>query len=170
MNIQATLQDGELLLRPLVREDFDALRSIASDPLLWEQHPAKERATLEGFKQWFSQAETAMTLECNGEIVGTTRFRPLIDHPTAIEIGWTFIKRKCWGTGLNTRAKHLMLRCAFTYYEHVLFFIDVNNIRSQRAVEKLGADRIRSLNGKKIEDRPTAGAVFCIHRDDFTGS
>lgn len=167
MNIQPTLQEGDLLIRPLKEEDYAALWSIASDPQLWEQHPAKERATPEGFKQWFSEAKTALVLEWKGEVIGTSRFRLLHYDAAAVEIGWTFLKRELWGKGVNARVKHRMLAYAFEHYEQVLFFVDVNNFRSQQAVQKIGARRIHTWKGAKLEDRPTGGAVFCLDRSDF---
>ena len=48
---------GELIeLRPLRAEDHDALYAVACDPLIWEQHPAKERSEVEGFRRFFDEA------------------------------------------------------------------------------------------------------------------
>lgn len=53
---QAMLEGELVSVRPLREEDFAALWAISSDPLLWEQHPAKDRATPEGFRRWFDDA------------------------------------------------------------------------------------------------------------------
>ena len=43
MNLQPTLQNDLIILRPLRENDFEALYEVAKDPLIWEQHPSRER-------------------------------------------------------------------------------------------------------------------------------
>lgn len=141
---------GELLeLRPLRADDFDALWAIASDPLLWEQHPAKERAERSGFEQWFEEAMASggalVAVErSDGRVIGTSRF----DHHDAaqsqVEIGWTFLDRSLWGGPYNGEMKRLMIEHAFALVDVVVFRVHSGNVRSQRAVEKLGARRVGS--------------------------
>jgi RimJ/RimL family protein N-acetyltransferase len=74
--------------------------------------------------------------------VGSTRLydynRPLDE----IKIGYTFFSRDCWGKGINKEVKVLMLNYAFIYVEKVIFHVGASNIRSQAAMEKLGAHKI----------------------------
>jgi len=136
--------EGELVsVRPLRDEDLDALWAISSDPLLWEQHPAKERATAEGFQQWFDDARAsggALTVidRADGQIIGTSRYDRAASE---VEIGWTFIARSHWGTPYNGDLKRVMLDHAFGSVDTVVFRVHGENWRSQRAVEKLGAIR-----------------------------
>jgi hypothetical protein len=109
--MQPTLTQGELLIRPLREDDFDALWAISSDPLLWEQHPSKERATLEGFKVWFNEAGNALVIEWQGKTVGTSRYKPW--DPGIVEIGWTFLARDYWCL------KRKYLDSLFTLFYHV---------------------------------------------------
>ena len=174
MDFKPTLQNDLVLLRPLQDGDFESLFAISSDPLLWEQHPAKERATLEGFTAWFKDAmgtDKAFLIQdkATGRTVGTSRYNLVKEDESAIEIGWTFIGREFWGGKYNQASKKLMLDYAFTYFDRVLFFVDVNNLRSQKAVEKIGGKRISELNGLNLEYKPTAGAVFCIEKQDWSG-
>jgi RimJ/RimL family protein N-acetyltransferase len=97
---------GELLeLRPLRAEDYDDLRAAASDPLIWEQHPAKHRSTPGGFREYFDwNLETGCTLvvvdRATGRTAGQSRF--LYDpERREIEIGWTFLAREYWGGTYN---------------------------------------------------------------------
>lgn len=141
--------EGELVrLRPLVEDDFEALRRIAADPLLWEQHPNKERATPEGFRRWMDDALASggalTTLDREGTVIGSSRYVPYAPIDGAIEIGWTFIARSLWGQGHNADMKRLMLDHAFRFVPTVVLLVHRDNLRSQRAVEKLGADRIGS--------------------------
>lgn len=139
--------EGELVrARPLQPNDLDALWGISSDPLLWEQHPAKDRATPEGFRQWFDDALTsggALTVIdlADGQIIGTSRYDHYDPDASEVEIGWTFIARSHWGTPYNGDLKRVMLDHAFGSVRTVLFRVHGQNYRSQRAVEKLGAVR-----------------------------
>lgn len=145
---------GELVeLRPLRREDWNNLFAVACDPLIWEQHPESDRYKEEVFKNFFEGA-----LESGGafavidtktqQIIGSTRFHGYDPKKSEIEIGWTFLSRKYWGGRYNAEMKRLMLDHAFTFVENVVFFVGENNIRSQRATEKIGA--IKSGTAEKV--------------------
>ncbi|MCW2776537.1 MAG: Protein N-acetyltransferase, RimJ/RimL family [Frankiales bacterium] len=141
---QPVLSSDVLLLRPLLPEDVEALREIASDRLLWEQHPAKDRAEPEGFQRWFDEALAQGALvavdRATGEVIGTSRYA--VHDDDLIEIGWTFLARSRWGGYWNTEMKRLMLAHAFASPSTVGFAVHEDNIRSQRAVERLGAVRV----------------------------
>ena len=81
VNWQPHLENDLLILRPLKAEDFDALFKVASDPLIWEQHPAKNRSTKEGFELYFNEGlatNSAFTVidKKSGDVIGSTRFFP----------------------------------------------------------------------------------------------
>jgi N-acetyltransferase len=141
---------GELLeLRPLRPEDFNALYSVASDPLIWEQHPIKNRYKKEVFKIFFREAlESAGALIAidskDGQAIGSSRFHGYDREKNEIEIGWTFLARSHWGGIYNRGMKQLMLRHAFKFVNSVIFLVGPQNLRSQRAVEKIGGVRVGS--------------------------
>src|SRR5208337_5514932 len=89
--------NGELLeLRPLRPEDFNDLYAVASDPLIWEQHPAKDRCKKEVFEIFFREAlESGGTLLAidskDGAVIGSSRFHGYNEEKNEIEIGWTFL-------------------------------------------------------------------------------
>ena len=167
---------GELIeLRPLRADDWDGLFAVASDPLIWGQHPESDRYKEEVFKIFFEGA-----LESGGafvvidresqQIIGSTRFHGYDAEKSEIEIGWTFLARKYWGGRYNAEMKQLMLAHAFKYVENILFFVGENNIRSQRATEKIGAiksgtseriygNRPPSLNVKYVIKRPEKSSL-----------
>ena len=135
---------GELIeLRPLKPEDWDDLFAVASDPLIWEQHPASDRYKEDVFKAFFKQA-----LESGGafvvldkktqQIIGSSRFYGYDSEKSEIEIGWTFLARSYWGGHYNWELKQLMMAHAFKFVECVVFHVGQNNIRSQKAMEKIG--------------------------------
>jgi RimJ/RimL family protein N-acetyltransferase len=78
-----------------------------------------------------------------GEVAGTTRFGYIIHLNKRLEIGWTWYGRAFRGTGLNTACKYELLKFAFETlgFRRVQFSADIDNLRSQRAIEKLGAKR-----------------------------
>jgi RimJ/RimL family protein N-acetyltransferase len=141
---QPILVGTRITLRPLHPDDFDQLYAISSDPLLWEQHPAKDRVEEPVFRKWMADAlDSGGALvavdRTSGRIVATSRYA---FHAGEVEIGWTFIDRRLWGTGVNDEMKQLMLRHAFGSVDAVVFRVHSENFRSQRAVTKLGAEQI----------------------------
>lgn len=143
-DLQPSLQ-GELLeLRPLRPEDFDALYAVASDPLIWEQHPCNDRYRKDVFEAFFREAlESGGALlaldRSDSGVIGSSRYYGYDEQRSEIEIGWTFLARSHWGGTYNREMKQLMLRHAFRFVRSVIFRVGPHNFRSRRAVEKLGA-------------------------------
>lgn len=156
-DLQPTLQGSIVKLRPLRDEDFAALYAVASDPLIWKQHPDSDRYKEEVFKEFFRVALDSggalLALDAsNGRVIGSSRYHGYNSEKREIEIGWTFLARSHWGGVYNREMKQLMLRHAFQFVDTVVFLIGLNNVRSQRAVEKIGAIRIESRkNGQGRE-------------------
>jgi N-acetyltransferase len=142
--------EGELLaLRPLRPEDFHDLFGVASDPLVWEQHPNNDRYKEEVFRGFFREAlESGGALIAidskNGQVIGSSRFHGYDSEKGEIEIGWTFLARSHWGGVYNREMKQLMLRHAFRFVNSVIFLVGPQNVRSQRAMEKIGGVRAGS--------------------------
>ena len=141
---QPTLH-GELVnLRPLREEDFDALHAVASDPLIWEQHPASNRHELSVFRDFFRDAIASggallVTDARTGAVLGSSRFHGFREGAREVEIGWTFLARERWGGRFNGELKRLMLSHAFRFVDSVVLVIGTDNARSRRAAEKIGA-------------------------------
>jgi RimJ/RimL family protein N-acetyltransferase len=146
-DLQPTLRGGLLILRPLRPEDFPELYAVASDPLIWEQHPANDRYKEEVFQAFFRKAlESGGALIAidarDGRVIGSSRFHGYNRETSEIEIGWTFLVRSHWGGAYNGEMKRLMLRHAFKFVNSVVFLVGLQNLRSQRALEKIGAVRV----------------------------
>jgi RimJ/RimL family protein N-acetyltransferase len=149
---QPILQSELLLLRPLQDADFPDLYAVAADPLIWEQHPDKTRSQEAGFKQFFKEAlESGGALvaidRVDDRIIGSSRFHGYDEEKSEIEIGWTFLSRSHWGGRYNHEMKQLMLRHAFRFVNNVIFLVDFQNFRSQRAIEKIGGVRVGNRPG-----------------------
>ena len=153
---------GDLVeVRPLQPEDWEGLFAVASDPQIWEQHPSHDRYKEEVFREFFREA-----LQCGGafavidretrKIIGSSRYFGFDPEEREIEIGWTFLARSHWGGKYNAELKRLMLDHAFKYVESVIFIIGSTNVRSQKAIERIGGvlterREQRSLAGETIE-------------------
>ena len=154
IDLQPVLRGALLWLRPLRPDDWDALYAVASDPLIWEQHPASDRYQEDVFRAFFQQALDSggafVVLEAQTDrIIGSSRFHGYDEAKGEIEIGWTFLARAYWGGVHNRELKQLMLRHALGFVTRVIFFVGPGNRRSQRALEKIGAVRA----GSRINER-----------------
>jgi RimJ/RimL family protein N-acetyltransferase len=135
---------GELIeLRPITPADSQDLFAVASDPLIWEQHPESDRYKKDVFKVFFKEALESggafvIIDKKNQQIIGSTRFYGYDPEKSEIEIGWTFLARNYWGGRYNWELKQLTLDHAFKFVESVIFYVGEKNIRSQKATEKIG--------------------------------
>jgi RimJ/RimL family protein N-acetyltransferase len=148
-DLQPVLKGTLLELHPLRQEDFDDLYAVASDPLIWEQHPANDRHKETVFKKFFREAMESggafIAVDSkDGRVIGSSRFYGYDQEKSEIEIGWTFLARSHWGGVYNGEMKSLMLRHAFQFVRKVVFLVGPNNLRSQKALGKIGAVRVGS--------------------------
>lgn len=151
-DLQPTLVGELVMLRGLQPDDRDPLYEVARDPLIWEQHPAN-RHEPEVFDAFFRESLDAggalLALDVEyGRVIGSSRYHGLDPGANEVEIGWTFLARSRWGGRYNREMKKLMLDHAFRFVDRVVLIVGPGNIRSQKAVEKIG--------GVRAGDRPDA--------------
>ena len=168
-DLQPTLTGKLIALRPLAAADFDALFAAASDPLLWEQHPEPDRYPPEVFQRYFDGAiesggAFAIIDRTSGRIIGSTRYCNLDPAKREVEIGWTFLQREFWGGRHNGELKSLMLDHALRFVERVVFVVGENNLRSQKALEKIGARFLERSEGRLPDGRVRRNVIFAIDR------
>lgn len=168
--LQPSLTGDLLELRPLRAEDFGALYAVASDPLIWEQHPCNDRYQEEVFREFFREAmESGGALVAldrrDGRVIGSSRFHGYDEERSEVEIGWTFLARSYWGGTYNREMKRLMLRHAFRFVKSVVFLVGPQNYRSRRAMEKIGG----VLVGTRLNGRGHEALVYRIEASDFAG-
>ncbi len=167
-NLQPKLKGDLLELRPLLPEDFDDLFRVASDPLIWEQHPVKNRHERMTFEKFFlesidSGGSLIVIDSKNNKVIGSSRYNGFNIDKDEVEIGWTFLARSYWGGVYNKEMKGLMLEHAFNYVNSVIFLVGIQNIRSQRAVLKIGGNRI----GKGTDDGGNESFVYQIAKSIY---
>lgn len=150
---------GELLgLRPLRPDDFPALFRVAADPLIWEQHPERDRYQEATFRAFFDEALASggalVAIDrASGQVIGSSRYHGYDPAGSVVEIGWSFLARACWGGRYNGEMKRLMLEHAFASVERVIFVIGPQNLRSRRAVEKIGGVRAGATTDAQGRER-----------------
>lgn len=142
--LQPTLHGALVHLSPMRADDHDALFAVAKDPLIWEQHPARDRYKPEVFRALFdkglaSGGALVVREPATGEVIGSTRFYDYRPEEPSVAIGYTFIARRCWGGTYNPEMKRLLLTHAFGFVDRVWFHIGVANRRSREAIVRVGA-------------------------------
>jgi RimJ/RimL family protein N-acetyltransferase len=173
-DLQPHLKGNLIELRPLRRGDFDALFAAASDPLIWEQHPEPDRYTKKVFQRYFdgaieSRGAFAVIERKTGRIIGSSRYHDLKPLERQVEIGFTFLERAFWGGACNGELKRLMLDHAFRFVDRVVFVIGENNLRSQKAIQKIGAKLLTKMERPARDGTMSSHLVFAITRHDFAG-
>ena len=167
-DLQPTLTGDLVVFRPMRPEDFPVLHAVAADPLIWEQHPESTRHEEGVFRRFFqggldSGGAFVVLDRADGRIIGSSRFHGYDPERREVEIGWTFLARSHWGGRYNGEMKRLMLTHAFRSVDRVLFIIGPQNVRSQRAVERIGAVPA----GAHVNERGDESLVYAITATAF---
>jgi RimJ/RimL family protein N-acetyltransferase len=172
IDLQPVLIGNKITLRPLMRDDFEQLFLAASDPIIWELHPDSERYKREIFLQRFFES----ALDCGGAlvveekesglIIGSSRYYEWNPVSKEISIGYTFIERRHWGVGTNQELKDLMLNHIYQWATMVWFHVGGINMRSRRAVEKLGAI-LSHEKERELEGKPYTQIYYKLERSQF---
>ena len=142
--LQPVLRGDLVHLSPMRVDDHDALFEVAKDPLIWEQHPARDRYKPDVYRALFEQGLAsggALTVRDakTGEVIGSTRFYDYRPAERSVAIGYTFLARKYWGGTYNPEMKRLLLAHAFGFVDRVWFHIGPDNRRSREAIARIGA-------------------------------
>lgn len=173
--LQPELEGETLRLRPLAEADREALYAVAADPALWALHPAHDRHQRPVFDALFddsiaSGGALAVIDKASGRLVGSSRYSFARVEPGEVEIGWTFLARSQWGGSANRELKRLMLAHAFRFVERVRFRAGENNLRSRRALEKIGAKLRPHTEMAMVAGKAVRHVVYGIDRADFARS
>lgn len=146
-SFQPTLEGQNINLRPLAESDFDGLFACASDKKIWEGHPSTDRYKLSEFTPYFkdsieSKACLVAVDKQSQKIIGLSRYYQVENYPQDICIGFTFLARAYWGGATNLEMKTLMLNHSLQSFSTTWFHVGLSNIRSQKAMEKIGGEYI----------------------------
>ena len=162
-----TLVGTQVLLQPLEVMHIEKLIHLAKDKRIW-QHYAIDGSDTNKLK---SSLETALIerekgkqypfviiLKNDNKIIGSTRFLDIQAEQKKLEIGWTWLHPDYWGTKVNLECKLLLLTFCFEELKakRVQLKTDENNIRSRKAIEKIGGLFEGILRNDMIRDNGTS--------------
>jgi len=172
LDIQPILKNEETVLFPLEEKDFEVLYEAALDPKIWEQHPNKDRWKKEVFRTFFDgamQSKGAFKIvdKATKKVIGSTRFYDYNEEENSILIGYTFYGVKYWGKGINAMVKAMMLDYVFQFVSKVYFHIGADNIRSQIAIGRLGAEKIAEQEVAYYGEAPRLNFVYEIKNENW---
>jgi RimJ/RimL family protein N-acetyltransferase len=100
----------------------------------------------------------------SGRMIGSSRYYGYSPAQREVKIGYTFVAREFWGAGYNPEMKKLMLDHAFPHVDRVLFEIGEINIRSQTAIQRIGAQLIGRADMPGLDGTMRKMLVFEIRR------
>ena len=154
LNVQpVTLTDGRIRLEPLSLDHVEALKAAAADGELWKLRvtsvpdPDDTRGYVERALAMRDQGSrlpfAVVDLEEGGRVIGSTSYHDIVPAIDRLEIGWTWYAKSRQRSHVNTGAKLLLLVHAFETLgaQLVGWRTDVDNLASQRAIERLGAKK-----------------------------
>lgn len=118
------------------------------------------------FEEFFTKAlesKGALAIERkdDGRLIGTSRYYDL-DGKRSVAIGFTFLTREHWGGDWNRELKFVMLDHAFIYVSRVIFHVGENNLRSRRAMEKIGGKLAGRLERRRPDGSPDPTVIYEI--------
>ncbi len=169
---QPTLVGEAVVLRPLAAADWDALFAVAADPAIWAGHPAHDRWQEPVFRRYFDEGLAsggALVIRdrATGAVIGASRYDYGRAGPGEVEIGWTFLARAHWGGTTNRAVKALMVAHALTVHDRAIFLVGDTNLRSRRAMERIGAVLTDRIDRAEMAGREVRHVVYAIDRAAF---
>ncbi len=164
------LHNEKVTLVPLKATDFDELFALAGDPLVWIQHPNPNRYRRADFMKYFegaldSKGAYKIADTVTGKTIGCSRFYGYDEATSVVLVGYTFYGHKYWGQGHNPAAKSLMLEYAFRFVKQVQLHVGAANLRSQIAVERLGAIKIEERVITYYGELDSLNFVYALNRE-----
>jgi N-acetyltransferase len=139
---------------------------------MWEVHPAWDRYKEPVFRAYFdanlASGGSLTTIDrATGAVIGASRYWEVDPVTNSAEIGATYLARSHWGSGANREVKRLMIAHALAVLDSVNFRIGATNIRSRRAIEKIGARLTDRIDVSMMAGVPTEHVIYEIGRADF---
>ena len=163
MWVSPVVLEGEFArLEPLEERHAAGLLEAGRDPAVWEHLLWAPLESIDHSRAYIASALSAardgssfpfaIIHKPSGAVAGSTRYLEIRPEHRALEIGWTWIGAPWWRTALNTQCKLLLMQHAFETLRanRMQFKTDILNVRSQRAIERLGAKKEGVLRAHTI--------------------
>jgi RimJ/RimL family protein N-acetyltransferase len=178
-----TLSGKHVRLEPLQVRHAEGLLAVGCDERVWTHLARPKFSSLDDARDWIGKAikdaesggqiPFAILDSATGREAGTTRYLNISSPDRLVEIGWTWLGVDYWRTALNTECKYLLLRHAFETWKcvRVQLKTDLRNERSQRAIERLGAQREGVLRKYQLTqgNRHRDTVMYSIIDDEWPG-
>lgn len=176
-----TILEGQTVkLISLEKEHFSELEALAKDKQIWEFYPLDGTSS----EKFISAFEIALIERKNGtqfpfvvfhkkenKIVGSTRYLDIQLKHKKLEIGWTWLHPDYWATEVNLECKLLLLTHCFEELKtrRVQLKTDENNLRSRKAIQKIGGQFEGILRNDMIKDNGTKrnSAYYSIIEEEW---
>lgn len=181
-NQEHIIENDKIVIRPLAPTDIDAIEAISYTDELGEfSARVKTRTDLEDYFNFCITSKKNKELypfliydKAQNLTVGITMFGNISLPNKRLEIGWTWIAKQFQGTGINQICKELLLNYCFNILQlrRIEFKIDYQNIKSQKAIEKLGAVKEGLLREYNIQSYgPSQGTyIYSILKNEWEPS
>lgn len=145
-------------LEPLQLSHEARLREAAADGALWQLRvtsvPESEKtaAYIETALNTPDRLAFAVVREADGAVLGSSSYHDILPAVKRLEIGYTWYAQSHWRTALNTTCKLMLLSHAFEDLgaHTVGWRTDIDNHRSQTAIERLGAHKDGVIRGNAL--------------------
>ena len=151
-DLSATQVGRLAIVEPLAAEhEVGLIEAAGAEPELFQWMPVDMAPSRHALRDWLTAAlrsaaegrdvPFAIRSAASGQVVGSTRFMELRLEHLRVEIGWTWLARPAWSTGINVETKLMLLTHAFedVGVRRVEFKTDARNERSRGALLALGA-------------------------------
>lgn len=176
-----SLEGPRVRLVPLDASQAAAFFEIGRDEDIWRYLSGAPFTQLRDAEHWLNRALVATARgnefgfavidKASDALAGTTRYLDIRTTHKGIEIGSTWYSRRFWRTHVNTETKYLLLRHAFEDWNanRVQFVTDARNLRSQQAIERIGAQREGLLRQHKAcpDGHVRDSVVYSVVRSDW---
>jgi RimJ/RimL family protein N-acetyltransferase len=174
-----TLTGKHVHLEPMAEDHVPGLAAVGLDDSIWEHMLYGDVRSEADIRSWvrdiLSQTDlpfTVIHLE-SGRVAGATRYLNIIPEFRGLEIGGTWYGLEFQRTAVNTECKYLLLQYAFETLGciRVQFKTDSRNVRSQRAIERIGAKHEGVLRNHMIlpDGRYRDSVYYSILGDEWPG-
>lgn len=167
-------------LMPLIREHTESLFQAGLNPDIWrfssrkiETREDMEKLVEEALENKEKGLEVPFIIydRWTNKVVGSTRYLNISIHHRNLEIGWTWLSPEVWRTRINTESKYMLLNHGFESLNtlRIQFKADIRNVRSNQAIERLGAfregvlRRDRILNDGHVRD----ACIYSIIKEEW---
>lgn len=161
-----SLIGNNVSLIPLDESHFEHLIQLSKDQRIWQHYAIdgsdtiKLKISLESSlieRKSGIQYPFVIILKDGNKTIGSTRFLDIQPAHKKVEIGWTWLHPDYWGTTINLECKLLLLTYCFEELKakRVQLKTDESNIRSRKAIEKIGGQFEGILRNDMIRDNGT---------------